>query len=226
MSRFAIPLLILLQVCAAQTSGDWLERQKAALAKQKESVDARASAGTGFDASIEKQKQSTTKQREKAVPMSQWEWSPAAKAILEVSPVTIGCNPPGIPIYDGLIDKHAKQAGLSAALLRAVIRKESAFNPCAMSRAGAKGLMQLMPETAEMMEVADPFDPEQNLRGGSRFLKMLLDRYGGDLSLALGAYNAGPSRVDKLGRVPAIPETQNYVKTILGSLGAGLVGGN
>jgi len=140
--------------------------------------------------------------------------------------LTIGCNPPGIPIYDGLIDKHAKQAGLSAALLRAVIRKESAFNPCAMSRAGAKGLMQLMPETAEMMEVADPFDPEQNLRGGSRFLKMLLDRYGGDLSLALGAYNAGPSRVDKLGRVPAIPETQDYVKTILGSLGAGLVGVN
>lgn len=223
MSRFALPL-ILLQVCAGQTSGDWLERQKAALAKQKQSVDARVGAEAGFGASIEKQKQSTAKQREKAVPMSQWEWSPAAKAILEVSPVAIGCMPPGLQGYDGLIDKHARQAGLSAILLRAVVKKESAFNPCAVSRAGAKGLMQLMPETAEMLGVADPFDPEENLRGGSQFLKMMLDRYGGDVALALGAYNAGPGRVDKLRRVPGIPETQDYVKTILGSLGVGAVG--
>lgn len=223
MSRFALPL-ILLQVCAGQTAGDWLERQKAALAKQKQSVDARAGAEAGFGASIEKQKQSTAKQREKAVPMSQWEWSPAAKAILEVSPVATGCMPPGLQGYDGMIDKHARQAGLSAALLRAVVKKESAFNPCAVSRAGAKGLMQLMPETAEMLGVADPFDPEENLRGGSQFLKMMLDRYGGDMALALGAYNAGPGRVDKLRKVPAIPETQDYVKTILGSLGVGAVG--
>ncbi len=220
-----IPLIVL-QVCAGQTSGDWLERQKAALAKQRESVEGKASSQAGFGASIEKQKQSTAKQREKAAPMSQWEWSPAAKAILEVSPVAIGCSPSGSPTYDGLIDKHAKEAGLSAALLRAVIRRESGFDPCAVSRAGAKGLMQLMPETAEMLGVADPFDPEENLRGGSKFLKMLLDRYGGDLSLALGAYNAGPGRVDKLGRVPAIAETQEYVKAILGSLNAGLAGVN
>ncbi len=222
MGRIVISL-VLIQVCFAQTGGGWLERQKAALAKQKESVDGRAGGGAGFEASIEKQKQSTGKQREKAVPMSQWEWSPAAKAILEVSPVAIGCSSSGLPAYDGLIDKHARQAGLSAALLRAVVRKESAFNPCAVSRAGAKGLMQLMPETAEMLGVADPFDPEENLRGGSQFLKMMLDRYGGDVALALGAYNAGPGRVDKLRKVPAIPETQDYVRTILGSMNAGLV---
>jgi soluble lytic murein transglycosylase-like protein len=209
---------MLLPVCAAQTGGSWLERQKASLVKQRASVDSAASAGTSFASSIEKQKQSTGKQREKTVPVSQWEWSPAAKAILEVSPVTIGCIPSGLSTYDGLIEKHASQAGLNAALLRAVIQKESRFDACAVSRAGAKGLMQLMPETAVSLGVNDPFDPEENVRGGSRFLRFLIERYGGDVSLALGAYNAGPGRVDRLGRVPEFPETQDYVKTIMGAL--------
>ncbi len=217
MGRIVLALM-LLPVCAAQTGGNWLERQKASLMKQRASVDSVATAGTPFAASIEKQKHSTASQRDRAVPVSHWEWSPAAKSILEVSPVTIGCIPSGLSTYDGLIEKHARQAGLNAELLRAVIRKESAFDACAVSRAGAKGLMQLMPETVEYLGVGDPFDPEENVRGGSRFLRFLLDRYGGDVSLALGAYNAGPGRVDKLGRVPAIPETQDYVKSILGAL--------
>lgn len=209
---------MLLPVCAAQTEKNWLERQKAALSRQRTSAESAARMGTGPSASIEKQRQSAGRQREKAVPVAHWEWSPAAKAILEVSPVPMSCIPSGITNFDGLIERNARQAGVSDELLRAVIKKESGFNACAVSRAGAKGLMQLMPETAEWLGVEDPFDPEQNVKGGSRFLRFLIDRYGGDLPLALGAYNAGPGRVDRLGRVPAIPETQDYVKTILGAL--------
>jgi soluble lytic murein transglycosylase-like protein len=103
-------------------------------------------------------------------------------------------------------------------LLRAVIRRESAFQPCAVSRSGAMGLMQLMPGTAFDLGVENPFDAEQNIDGGSRLLKSLLDRYGGDLSLALGAYNAGPARVDAIKAIPPIKETQDYVKHILDRL--------
>jgi soluble lytic murein transglycosylase-like protein len=183
-------------------------------------VERTRAAVQGQAGSIAKQSASITKQRSSSKAVDTWEWSPAAKAILEIAPVALGCVPAGIADFDGLIRKHARREGLNEALVRAVVRRESGFNPCAVSRAGAQGLMQLMPETAEYLGVADPFDPEQNLAGGSRFLKMLLERYGGNLSLALGAYNAGPGRVDRLGRVPAIAETQNYVRTILQEIGA------
>lgn len=219
MSRFILPL-ILLPVCVGQTGGDWLERQKAAHERQRESVAKARAAGELHPRSIARQMESVSKQKSSAKPVESWEWSPAAKAILEITPIALGCKPPGIADFDGLIRKHARREGLNEALVRAVVRKESGFNPCAVSRAGARGLMQLMPETAEHLGVGDPFDPEQNLAGGSRFLKMLLDRYGGNLSLALGAYNAGPGRVDRLGRVPAIAETQDYVRTILKEVGS------
>ena len=119
---------------------------------------------------------------------------------------------------DRLISFAAEREQLSPDILKAVIRQESGFKPCAVSEKGAEGLMQLMPETARELNVANPFDPEQNVRGGAALLKRLLARYGGDLSLALGAYNAGATRVDEAGGVPEIDETQNYVASILSDL--------
>src|SRR5262249_2885260 len=100
----------------------------------------------------------------------------------------------------------------------AVIDEESAARPCAVSYQGAEGLMQLMPATAEQFDVTDPFDPRQNIAAGTKFLKFLLNKYGNDVGLALGAYNAGPSRVDQEGGIPPIPETINYVGDILRKL--------
>ena len=117
-----------------------------------------------------------------------------------------------------LIQQAAQHEGLDAALLRAVAQQESGFRSCAVSRKGAMGLMQLMPATAQELGVHDPFDPAENLSSGARLLKQLLERFGGDTALALGAYNAGPGRVEESGGVPPIPETINYVQQILSKL--------
>ena len=118
--------------------------------------------------------------------------------------------------YSGLIDRAARRVALEPALLRAVIAVESAFNPRAVSRAGAQGLMQLLPRTARRYGVDDAFDPEQNVRGGARYLSDLLRRYGENLELALAAYNAGEDAVDRHGRqVPPYPETRAYVPAVL-----------
>jgi hypothetical protein len=129
------------------------------------------------------------------------------------------CDPIDQKIVDPLIEDAAKQNSLDPKLLRAVIGQESAFRPCAVSVKGAQGLMQLMPETAAELGVANPFDPKQNLDGGSRFLKQLLAKYKGDLPLALGAYNAGPKTVDDSGGVPDLQETREYVDAILAKAG-------
>jgi soluble lytic murein transglycosylase-like protein len=104
-------------------------------------------------------------------------------------------------------------------LLRAVIERESAYRPCVVSPAGAQGLMQLMPATAGEFGVDNPFDPGQNIDAGAKYLKQLMERYKGDLGLALAAYNAGPTTVDRSAGSPAIPETQDYVRAILDKLG-------
>lgn len=107
---------------------------------------------------------------------------------------------------------------LPSGLLGAVARQESGLYPCAVSSVGAAGLMQLMPATAAQFGVGDPFDPWQSLQGGGQFLRQLLDRYNGDLRLALGAYNAGPARVDLFGGVPPFAETQGYVERVLSGM--------
>jgi soluble lytic murein transglycosylase-like protein len=117
--------------------------------------------------------------------------------------------------FDDLIQEHASRYGIRADLVRAVIQVESAFNPYAVSNKGAMGLMQLMPETARELGVANPFDPAQNIRGGVTYLRQLLDRYNNDEHLALAAYNAGPGTVDRNGQtVPPIRETRDYVSRV------------
>jgi soluble lytic murein transglycosylase-like protein len=121
----------------------------------------------------------------------------------------------GEPEFAPLIASAATQHQLEPKLLRGVIDQESAFRPCAVSAKGAKGLMQLMPATIEQFKVGDVFDPRQNIEAGATFLRELLDKYKGDLKLALAAYNAGAANVDKSGGIPDIKETQDYVEAIM-----------
>ena len=120
-------------------------------------------------------------------------------------------------LYDASINEHARRQGVSADLVRAVIQVESAFNPTAVSTKGAMGLMQLMPATAAELGVSNPFEPDQNIRGGVAYLRRLLDRYDQKVELALAAYNAGMGNVEKYGAVPPFKETRAYVKKITGS---------
>jgi hypothetical protein len=116
--------------------------------------------------------------------------------------------------YSQYIHKAASKYDLEPELIRAVIKTESNGNHRAVSRKGAKGLMQLMPSTASDMNVSNPFDPESNIDGGTRYLKYLLERFKGNMTLALAAYNSGPGTVEKYGNVPPIDETRQYVKRI------------
>jgi hypothetical protein len=121
------------------------------------------------------------------------------------------------PHLESLIQKYSSQYGVDPSLVRAVIRHESGFNTQAVSPKGAMGLMQLMPGTADLMGVKNPFDPEQNIMGGVGYLRHCLDRFGHNVPLAVAAYNAGPERVAKTGTVPAIPETQSFVHNVVGT---------
>jgi soluble lytic murein transglycosylase-like protein len=120
---------------------------------------------------------------------------------------------------EDLIIRKSEKYGVDADLVRAVIKMESGGNPKAVSSAGAQGLMQLMPSTAEMLGVKDPFDPEQNVDGGIRYLRDMLQRYGGNERLGLAAYHSGPSRVDGYGGVPPHPAVTHYVKTVQAIVG-------
>ncbi|RMG36671.1 MAG: lytic transglycosylase domain-containing protein [Methanobacteriota archaeon] len=117
--------------------------------------------------------------------------------------------------YEEMIMEASQNHGVDANLIKAVIFAESSGNPEAVSKMGAKGLMQLMESTAEEVGVQNPFDPRENIQGGSRYLAKLLKRYKGDIQLALAAYNAGPTAVDKYGDIPPFPETQRYVEKVL-----------
>ncbi len=128
------------------------------------------------------------------------------------------CDPLPRQDLERMITHAAKSNKLPDLLIRTVIHKESAGDPCVLSTAGAMGLMQLMPETAQTFRVRDPWNPVQNIEAGSKFLKQMLARYEGNLSLALAAYNAGPGNVDRYEGVPPFAETQNYVEGILREL--------
>ena len=118
-------------------------------------------------------------------------------------------------LYDHVISEASKKHGVSFSLLKALIKTESDFDPRAVSKAGAMGLMQIMPENIKRLKIKDPFDPKDNVMGGTRYLKQLIHRFEGKLPLALAAYNAGPGVVEKYQRIPPYKETENYVKQVM-----------
>ena len=120
---------------------------------------------------------------------------------------------------DKLIDKYSEQNNLDPNFVKAVVKQESGFNPNATSHCGAMGLMQLMPATAQGLGVTNAYDAEQNIYGGTKYLKGLMDRFDNNKELALAAYNAGPNAVKKYNGIPPYRETQNYVKNVMASYG-------
>lgn len=140
-------------------------------------------------------------------------YSPLTQAIQsETSNITPVTNKSQIL---NIVSQVSQKYNVDEKLVQAVIKQESGFNAKAKSKAGAMGLMQLMPATAKRLGVKDPYNPVQNIDGGVRYLKSMLDKYNGNIILALAAYNAGPGAVDKYSGVPPYAETQNYVKSIL-----------
>jgi soluble lytic murein transglycosylase len=116
--------------------------------------------------------------------------------------------------YRDIIRQNAMAYRLEEALVKAVIKAESNYNAQSVSNKGAQGLMQLIPETARLMRVSDPFDPAENIRGGSNYLRLMLDQFNGNLDLALAAYNAGPNAVQRHGGIPPYTETRQYVQRV------------
>lgn len=117
--------------------------------------------------------------------------------------------------YSDIISSKSSKYNIDSSLIEAIISVESNWKPSAVSQKGAVGLMQLMPSTISDMRVRDPYDPEENIEGGTRYFRLLLDRFNGDLELALAAYNAGPGRVEQYGGIPPISETRKYVRQVL-----------
>jgi soluble lytic murein transglycosylase len=117
--------------------------------------------------------------------------------------------------YEGIIDQATRRFNVDPSLIKAVIKAESNFDHKAVSHKGAQGLMQLMPTTADAMEVSNPFNPEENIYGGTRYLSLLLKRFRQNKTLALAAYNAGPEAVEAHGGIPPFPETESFVAKVL-----------
>jgi soluble lytic murein transglycosylase-like protein len=191
----SVPVVVLLAALTLRGQ-DPRQAMEAAAEKQRAAIAA-------MTASIEKQKASVRRQAQDFF---------VETAAVQVRPE---CPPLSKDEASPMVEKSAGATGLMPSVIWAVMEQESAYYPCAVSRAGAQGLMQLMPDTARSLGVTDPMDPEQNVRAGSRYLKELLDRYGGNLVMALAAYNAGPTRVDEYGGLPPITETGRYVDQVL-----------
>ncbi len=178
-----------------------------------------------MQASLQKQRESLQKQRD-SLALQPATKTPAAGTSTDfVTPIPpfVQADCPRLPAdqVEELIASAAQKESLQPALLRAVMRQESGFRPCAVSVKGAQGLMQLMPATSGQFHVADPFDGKQNVEAGAALLKQLLDRYKGDVRLALVAYNAGANRADDSTGQPYPAETQRYIANILAELGIG-----
>jgi len=132
----------------------------------------------------------------------------------ELRPTRSAAAGPLVHAYQDIIREYAQAYRLEEALVKAVIKAESNYNPQSLSSKGAQGLMQLIPETARLMKVSDPFDPAENIRGGSNYLRLMLDQFSGNLDLALAAYNAGPNAVQRHGGIPPYTETRQYVERV------------
>ena len=188
----------------------------------KNPADPYESTSAAMEASVETQRESVRRQVNSAKPVAgsfftvEWPGGPPAQS--NSPQQQANCTPIPPSHLQEYIDEVASREGLTPDLLRAVINRESAFQPCAVSSTGARGLMQLMPKTSSALGVLDPFDAKNNIDGGAKYLSNLLTRYGGDLALALSAYHAGPSRVDAYNGIPPIPETIDYVDDIMKAL--------
>jgi len=197
----------------AQNAADVRAAMEASIGKQRAAVSATGDSLARQRASLEKQTGPPGQSRFFLLP------PPGELGAAKVL-ASADCAPLPASEVDALVENAAERHDVDQAVLRGVMRQESGFRPCAVSAKGAMGLMQLMPATAVHLGVPNPFNPAENVDAGAKLLKELLARYGGDLSLTLGAYNAGPAEVDAAAGVPEIPETQDYVKRILSSLGA------
>jgi soluble lytic murein transglycosylase-like protein len=189
------------------------EKQQASIARQRESVRKQAE---NVGAWLVPDRESNAAARADP-PDSARADNPASSAAQSASAAP--CDAMGEGLVAPIIDSAAKAQGVYPKLLHAVIEQESRFHPCAVSPKGAKGLMQLMPDTAAELGVNDPFDPKENIEAGAKYLRQLLDKYKGDLAQALGAYNAGPAAVDQAGGIPNFRETRDYVQTIMEKVG-------
>jgi soluble lytic murein transglycosylase-like protein len=175
----------------------------------------------GMESSLDRQRASVQQQaRTAGASMTPWAHpnlpvTPKMASIMWSPPP---CEPVAPVELSKMIDNASEKNGVDPSVIREVARQESGFRPCAVSPAGAEGLMQLMPSTQDQFKVIDPFSPVASIDAGTKLLKQLIDKYHGDLSLALSAYNAGSATVDKAGGIPNIPETQNYVTNILSRL--------
>ena len=208
MLKVALAVISASALLPAQPPGDARSAMEASLARQRAAASATPDSLTRQRASLRTQTGHSGQDGFFVLP-------PPAGLGATPPPPGADCEPLPPAEVDRLVENAADREGLDQAVVRGVMRQESAFRPCAVSPKGAMGLMQLMPATASQLGVLNPFDSAANVDAGAKLLKDLLVRYGGDLSLTLGAYNAGPAEVDAAAGVPAIPETQDYVKRIL-----------